>query len=117
MIDAIRPVYSSIHGGRGQNLNHSQTFDRSVRGLGDRLIVKNANVKTPHAHDWGGLFFVSGGIAAVSFISDTLAAAGKSNLDPSSMVEITKHAGIWAAAGAAIFCAFKLMERICIGGK
>ena len=115
MIDAIGPVYSSIHGGRGQNLNHSQGFDRSVRGLGDRFVVKKTNVRTPH--DWGGLFFVSGGIAAVSFIADTLAAAGKSNLNPSSMAEITKHAGIWAAAGAAIFCAFKFIERVCIGGK
>ena len=114
MIDAIGPVYSSIHGGRGQNLNHSQDFGRSVKGLGDRFVLKKANGCT---RDWGGLFFVSGGIAAISFIADTLAAAGKANLNPSSMVEITKHAGIWAAAGAAIFCTFKCIERACIGGK
>ena len=115
MIDAIGPVYSSIHGGRGQNLNHSQDFDRSVRGLGDRLVLKKANVKTPR--DWGGLFFVSGGIAALSFITDTLVAAGKSNLNSREMGEITKHAGIWALTGAFIFCGFKWVERACIGGK
>ena len=114
MIDAIGPVYSSIHGGRGQNLNHSQDFDRSVKGLGDRFVCRKANIRT---RDWGGLFFVSGGIAAVSFIADTLVAAGKSNLNPKAMAEIVSHAGIWAAAGAAFFCAFKFIERTCIGGK
>ncbi len=114
MIDAIRPIYSSIHDGRGQNLNHSQTFNRSVKGLGDRFAFKKANVKV---HDWGGLFFVSGGIASVSFITDTLVAAGKSNLNFKAMGEIISHAGIWAGAGAAIFCGFKLIERACLGKK
>lgn len=114
MIDAIGPVYSSIHGGRGQNLNHSQDFSRSVRGLGDRFVLKKANVRT---RDWGGLFFVSGGIGAISFMADTLIAAGKSSLTAREMGEIAKHAGIWAAAGAVIFCAFKFIERTCLGGK
>ena len=115
MIDAIGPVYSSIHGGRGQNLRDSQAFNRSVRGLGDRFVLSKTAARSK---DWGGLLFVSGGIGAISFIADTLSNAGNlsgSNFD--TMAKIAKNAGIWAVAGGVLFCGFKFVERLCLGGK
>ncbi|MCR4880995.1 MAG: hypothetical protein K6A44_03475 [bacterium] len=116
MIDAIGPVYSSIHGGRGQNLTDSQTFDRSVKGLGDSFTFSKTASK--YSRDWGGLLFVSGGIGAISFIADTLANASNlsgSNFD--TMAKIAKNAGIWAIAGGILFCGFKFVERLCLGSK
>ena len=117
MIDAIRPVYSSIHGGRGQNSRNPLTFNRSVKGIGDSYALSKAAVRGGRS-DWGGLMFVSGGIGAISFIADTLANAGSLSASNFETVgKIAKNAGIWAVAGGIIFCCFKCIERACLGSK
>lgn len=109
MIDAIRPIYSSNHGGRKKNLTTTQSFDRSVRGLGDSVVLKKAKQR-----DWGGLLFVSGGIAAISFIVDTLSNANQLS-GPDTMKTISKNAAIWALIGGLFFGTFKSIERLCLG--
>lgn len=113
MIDAIRPIYSSIHDGRGQNLNHSQGFDRSVRGLGDRFVGKKANVKTPQ--DWGAIATISSFLGMSCLIPNILIC---SEIHDKKFFSIIKESiqSAMAIAGLSLilFGFFKIAEKTII---
>jgi len=110
MIDAIRPVYSSSHGGSNKNGTTNSTFTHRLKGGVSCFISKKALRKE---NDWGSLLFVSGCAGAISMITDTLLNASElSKTNFTAVKNITRNAGVWAIIGGACFAIFKGIENM-----
>jgi len=109
MIDAIRPVYSSIHESRNQNSTNSQPFARSVRGAGDVLELSKIARKASNGKQLGATLAVGGCIGAGCLILSLLAALSQPSAD---LKNIPRAAIVVGGVGVAIFGIFKALERL-----
>lgn len=115
MIDAIRPVYSSSHDGRGQNLRDKHpTFARSAEGDGDYVILSQAK---KGGSDWGSVIAVGGSLGAACFILNTLVSSegiSSQKADVSKIKSISRAAAAIAALSFILFGIFKAIEKLAI---
>ena len=116
MIDAIGPVYSSIHDGREKNLRHyNPTFGRSTEGSED-CVVFSQKRKDKKNNDWGSIVAIGGSFGAACFILNTLVSSenpGK-KADISKIKSITRAAAAIAALSFILFGIFKVIEKLTI---
>ena len=111
MVDAIKPIYSSIHGGRGKNLrNNTPTFERFSMGNGDCFIPSKCG---KDFRDFKSTLLLGGVLGSSCFILNVLTNAENLLKSDYAAVKNTMRAtSVVAIVSLACFGILKGIEKI-----